>query len=229
MNKKKNKSKYRVVLISKINGDITPIYKKTLYRCSTKENAFIKYHKIKENNKVFFPKKHINTKQIKTVKYFICVTKIHEEQDIFRQLRDDYGKIYTEDKFGDWTILASEEFLIEETFWMYGFNAKSNRPTIKEIAKKIFTGAYTKNMIKQVIVVNNKLVVYNENQFDMVLCKNIEDAQRLHHSLAKIAKKQKIKNLLFVGTAINVGPMYKLIMDRTGWNYSKTKRLSTKT
>jgi hypothetical protein len=64
----------------------------------------------------------------------------------------------------------------------------------------------------------------------MVLCKNLEDAQRLHHTLAKIAKKQKIKSLMFMGTAskVMVGLLYDLIVERTGWDIKKVRRRSTR-
>ena len=109
---------YRVILVS--NG----VYSKTLHRCKTKETAFINYHKIKDTNKVLYPRKFINTNGIHRVSYQICVTKVTEEGDVFRTLRDDYGKIYTEAPLGDWTILDSDEYLIEETFWIYGLNPK---------------------------------------------------------------------------------------------------------
>jgi len=224
MKKLYSPAKYRVVLVS--NGE----YKKTLYRCNTRETVFINYHAIKDANKVFYPRKYINTNSIKPVKYQICVTKITEEGDTFRILRDDYGKLYTEQPLGDWTILTSDEYLIEETFWIYGFNPKSERPTITEIVKRLMTGAHAKNMVKQVIVVHNKLLIYNEDQFDMVICKNLVDAQRLHHTLAKIAKKQKIKSLLFMGTAspAMIGRMYDLIQEKTGWKIEKIRRTSTR-
>jgi len=109
---------YRVILIS--NGK----YKKTLYKCKTKESVFLKYHKMREENNILFPKKFINTNGIKPVKYQICVTKPTEEADTFRILRDDYGKLYTEKPLGDWTILASDEYNIEETFYIYGYESE---------------------------------------------------------------------------------------------------------
>lgn len=215
---------YRVVLTA--NG----VYKKTLHRCRTRETAFINFHRIKDENKVMFPQKFINTKGIKPVKYEICVTKPTEESDVFRILRDDFGRTYTESPLGDWTILHSDSYEIEESFWMYGFNPKLERPTIKEVVKRLVTGAHSKKMVKQIIVVYNKLIIYNEDQFDMVLCKNMEDAQRLHHTLAKIAKKQKIKSLMFMGTAskANIGRMYDLIHENTKWPYTKIRRRSTR-
>jgi hypothetical protein len=196
----------------------------------TRETAFINFHKIKDANKVFYPQRFINTDAIKPVKYQICVTKITEGDDTFRTLRDDFGKLYTEAPLGDWTIIDSAPYEVEETFWVYGLNPKSNRPTIHEVIKRLVHGAYAKNMVKQVIVVYNKVVIYNENQFDMVICKNLEDAQRLHHTLAKIAKKQKIKSLMFMGTAskVMISNMYDLIHEKTKWSYIKIRRTSTR-
>ena len=215
---------YRVILVS--NGK----YKKTLHMCKTRDTAFINYHKIKEGNKVLYPKKFINSNGLIPVKFEICVIKVTEPSDTFRKLRDDYGKIYTEKPLGDWTIIDSDEYLVEEKFWIFGFNSKNSRPNISAIVKILVSGAYAKNMVKQIIVVHNKLVIYNENQFDMVVCKNKVDAQRLHHTLAKIAKKQKLKSLLFMGTAgtVMIGRMYDLIHEKTKWPMTKIRRTSTR-
>jgi transcriptional accessory protein Tex/SPT6 len=64
----------------------------------------------------------------------------------------------------------------------------------------------------------------------MVICKNLEDAQRLHHTLAKIARKQKIKSLMFMGTASKAtnSVMYDLIHEKTKWSYIKIRRTSTR-
>lgn len=215
---------YRVVLLC--NGE----YKKTLHRARTLETIFTRYHKLKEENKVLFPKRFVNSNKIIPVKYEIAVTKPTEDEDTFRLLRDEYGKLYTEEPLGDWTILASDDYELEETFMIYGMGYKNGeRPTIREIVKRLMVNAHSKKTVKQIIVVYNKLLIYNEDQFDMVLCKNLEEAQRLHHTLAKIAKKQKIKSLLFMGTATksNIGRLYDVIHDETGWSYPKIRRQST--
>lgn len=215
---------YRVILVS--NG----VYKSTLHRCKTRDTSFINYHNIKEANKVHYPRKFINSHGIQPVNYQICVIKETEDTDVFRTLRDNYGKVYTEEPLGDWTILDSDEYLIEETFWIYGIDPRIDRPNISEIVKRLMVGAYAKNMVKQVIVVHNKVLIYNEEQFEMVICKNTEDAQRLHHTLGKIAKKQKLKSLLFMGTAgaSMIGRMYDIIHEKTEWAYTKIRRTSTR-
>ena len=216
---------YRVVLLS--NGE----YKKTLYRSMKKETCFKRYHElIEKNQSVKFPKKYINTGKIKPVTFKICVTKLTEPDDVFRTVRDNFGRTYTEKPLGDWTILASEDYQIEEEFWLYGNNPKGKRPTIDAVVKKLFTNAYKKNMVKQIIVVQNKLVIHNEEQFDMVICKNMLEAQRLHHTLAKISHKQKIKSLMFMGTAspATASHMYEIIKENTGWPIKKIWKTSTR-
>jgi hypothetical protein len=216
---------YRVVLLC--NGE----YKKTLHRARTLETVFTRYyHLIDENKKILYPKRFVNSNKIIPVKYEIAVTKPTEDGDTFRILRDDYGKLYTEDPLGDWTILSTAGYEIEETFMIYGVGYKNGeRPTIREIVKRLMINAHSKKTVKQVIVVYNKLLIYDEHQFDMVLCKNLEDAQRLHHTLAKITKKQKINSLLFMGTATksNIGRLYDVIHEETGWPYPKIRRQST--
>jgi hypothetical protein len=216
---------YRVVLLC--NGE----YKKTLHRARTLETVFTRYYYlIDENKKILYPKRFVNSNKIIPVKYEIAVTKPTEDGDTFRILRDDYGKLYTEDPLGDWTILSTAGYEIEETFMIYGVGYKNGeRPTIREIVKRLMINAHSKKTVKQVIVVYNKLLIYDEHQFDMVLCKNLEDAQRLHHTLAKITKKQKINSLLFMGTATksNIGRLYDVIHEETGWPYPKIRRQST--
>lgn len=215
---------YRVVLLC--NGE----YKKTLHRARTLETVFMRYHKLKDENNVLFPKRFVNSNKIIQVKYEIAVTKPTEDSDSFRILRDEYGKLYTEEPLGDWTVLASQDYELEETFMIYGLEYKNGeRPSIREIVKRLMINAHSKKNVKQIIVVYNKLLIYNEDQFDMVLCKNMEEAQRLHHTLAKIARKQKIKSLLFMGTATkaNIGRLYDVIHEETGWSYEKIRRQST--
>jgi hypothetical protein len=90
-------------------------------------------------------------------------------------------------------------------------------------------GVHGKKMVKEIIVVYNKLIIYNENQFDMVICKNLEDAQRLHHTLSKICKTKKLKPL-FMGTATKATRtrMYDIIHEETGWPYIKIRKTSTR-
>ncbi len=229
MRKNYSSAKYRVILLSECDGKIN--YKKTLHRCNTIETIWLNYHKIKDSNNVLYSKKTINSNGIKKIKYKIAIVKVKEESDIEREIRNDYGKLIKESFLGDWVIIETNEFDIEETFWMYGMsNKRSNRPNISEIIKRLVTGAYAKNCVKQIIIVHNKVIIWSESQFDMVVCKNRDEAKRLHHTLAKIAKKQKLKKLLFMGTASKamVSRMYDIILDNTNWTIERIRRTSSR-
>lgn len=220
------KAKYRIIITK--NGK----YLSTIYRCQRKNSAFSQFNKLKNENKknILFPKKFINNSNgVKPVEFKILVVKVTEPNDEFRLLKDKLGRIYTEEPLGVFTILEDDEYNFEETFWVYGVETKkyTERPTIKDILKKLSIGAYKKDMSKQVIVVYNKLIIHNEEQFDMVLCKNREDAHRLHMELYKAAHRIKIKSLVFMGIAKSkavLSKLYELIQLKTGWKYSKIRR-----
>jgi len=52
----------------------------------------------------------------------------------------------------------------------------------------------------------------------------------LHHTLAKAARANKLKNLLFMGTAsqASISRMYDLIKEKTGWPIQKIWRTTTR-
>jgi hypothetical protein len=216
---------YRVVLLS--NDE----YRKTLYKSRTKKSTFKKYHQlIEENKKIKFPKKFINTDKIKPVYFRICVTKVTEENDMFRTIRDNLGRTKIEDPLVDWTILASHFYDVEEEFWIFGNDAKANRPTVEAVFSKLLENHVNSKNNRQVVVVHNKLVVYNEEKFDMVVCKNIRDAQRLHHYIYKIFKKNKVKGFVFMGTAsqATISQLYVVIKNNTDWTIQKIRKTTTR-
>mgnify|MGYP001159840574 FL=1 len=216
---------YRVILLK--NGN----YSMTMHRCKTRKTSFINYRRIiDENVGIIFPRKYVNYGGIKPITYKVCIVKETEEGDEFRVLRDKMGRTYTEKPLGDWTIIDDHPYEFEETFWMFGKDPVKNRVKINDILKVMMVGAYKKNMTKQLIVVHNKLVLYNEEQFEMIICKCKEDAQRLHHTIHKACKKNKIKSIIFMGTAseATVSYMYEIIHEHTGWPYTKIRRTSTR-
>lgn len=217
---------YRVILTR--NNE----YVMTLHRCKTRETSFINFRKkIEENEKIMFPKKFVNYNGIKPVKYKIYCVKDTEETDEFRTVRDSLGRVKIEKPlFSIWTVLDSAEYQLEESFWIYGKNPKADRPTIHEIIKLLMKNLGIAKTNKVIIVVHNKLLIYNESSFDMIICKCKKDAQRLHHTLAKAAQNNKIKNLLFMGTAskASISKMYDLILEKTDWNIEKIRRTSTR-
>jgi hypothetical protein len=216
---------YQVILIG--NGK----YIRRFCKYKTKEFAYETYNELKEDTlNVQFPKRFINDGKIKSVNYELFLVKDPEDDDKPRLLRDNMGKLYEEPLLLDkWRPLQSTPFQIEEEFWLYGHESKKNRKKIYDLIKLLFTNPNYKN-VRQAIVVHNKLVIHNEERFDMVICKNKEDAQRLHHKLHDISKDIKNNDIIFMGTCAdpNIGIMYQVIHEHTKWPLTKIRRTTTK-
>jgi len=216
---------YRVILTR--NGE----YKQTLHRCKTRDTSFINFNRIKEDNIVFFEKKFINYEGIVPVEYKIYTVKDYEDSDKLRIVRNKLGKLVEEPPiFGIWTVLNDSEYQVEENFWLYGSNPLTERKTITDIVKLLMFGMNDKRKTKQVVVVHNKLLIHEEDQFDMVICKCKKDAQRLHHALAKAASDNNIDHLFFMGTARKkmISDFYDIIHKHTKWPYRKIRRTTTR-
>ena len=92
---------HRIILVR--NGE----YKSTLYRCKTRQAAFIKFRKIREENEnnIMFPKRYIAYKKIVPVEYKIYCVKDTEEGDEFRKIKlNEESFKYEKPIFGIWTI-----------------------------------------------------------------------------------------------------------------------------
>ncbi len=203
---------YRIILTR--NGE----YKSTLHKCSTRETSFINFRKIIADNKsVLFEKKYINYKGIKPVTYMIYIVKDREESDTG-------GQIF------EWTLLDSHPFKLEEEFSIYGFNNKTDRKTFTDVVKILMNDINNHSIIKEIVVVHNKLLIYNEDSFDMIICKCKKDAQRLHHTLYYATQNMKLENRIYMGTCTSetISFLYDVIHERTGWNYIKIRRTTTR-
>ena len=216
---------YRVILTK--NGK----YKKTIHKCKTENTSYINFNRIKDTNNVLFEKKFINCDAIIPVKHKIYIVKDYEDSDKPRLIRNKLGKLdYEKPIFGIWTVLHDSDFKIEETFWVYGYDKRNDRKTIKDIVNLLMIGMDNPKKTKQIVVINNKLLIHVEDQFEMIICKCKKDAQRLHHALADAANINKINNLFFMGTANKkmCGDYYDIIHEHTGWDYIKIWRTSTR-
>jgi hypothetical protein len=217
---------FRTILVG--NGE----YRCTLHRCTTIPTAYKNFHRIKEENEnVIFPKRYINDGGIKPVKYEIYLVKDIESGDKNRYVRDELGRLSKEEPiFGLWTVITSEPYEVEEEFWVFGYPSKKDRKTIRDVVRIVMDNAKDAKRSRQVIVVHNKLVISSEDRFDMVVCKNKRDCQRLHHMLNDSAEKFKLKGLVFMGTCsnANIGMLYDVIHEATGWSYRKIRRTSTR-
>lgn len=219
--------KYRVILVR--NGE----YKKTMHKSKTLSTSKDNFNKfIEENTTVKLPQRFITTNKVEPVDYHIYMVKDIEDGDKNRLVRDKLGRLYEEEPiFGMWTVLDDHPYQIEETFYVYSYDPVHDRKDIDFIRGLMYLDIEDQKMSKCIVVLHNKLFIYNENQFDVVLCKCNEDALRIYNVLLKDAKSSNYKRLIFLGEANDrmTGELYEMMMEETGWDYRRVTRTSTTT
>jgi len=215
---------YRIIILKNSK------YLKTLYKCKRENLGYENYHQLVNDNSVIFPKKFVNSNGIISVNYKICLVKDYEKNDPKRYIEDEYGR----NKYlglinNRWSLILSEDYLVEEKFYLYGYNKTQTKVSIREIVKILTKHAYKKSAMKQVILIHNKVLIYDDEFFDLVICKCSKDAERLHYELYRTSKNVKIKSLIFNGNPTKeiITMCYDKIQNHTKWLRSKIRKQST--
>lgn len=187
------------------------------------------YHEILSKNKeeVVFPQKYVkSSNRIKQHKYeLVLVKKINtDKEDSISMLRNADGK-FIENYLIDaptHKILDKNEWFIEETFSVYGFDPKKERKNFKYIYNNIILR--DPSIYSRIMVHNNKLIHHYDDDFDMVICKTTEQAIELYNTIEKMIDHKKYPTILFMGK-LN-GTMSSWIIDeiqkKTGWSRLKS-------
>lgn len=202
--------------------------KKVLYEGSNEDTAKEKYFTTKDKNIVLFPKKNNAYKKVKPVHYEIMFLKEKEDSDSPFYVRDELGRNEPVDiKSDKWSLVHKDDFFYEEKFTVYGYD---ERLETKDIIKKILLRRNKGDKIKQVNYVINKVLIYQNGDFDVVICKNPSDARRLYKTLREFCETNKVNNIMFTGLVgkRNRTKLYKRIVEKTGWTINKTYRSSTR-
>jgi hypothetical protein len=226
--KRKKTYKYKIIITSRGKQ----VGKNNIGLYTDMASAIEAYNKIiEESNNVIFPVKYLNVgKVITKAKYEVILLKKRDNKTKDAYFSNEYGKqvkasIVNNDK---WVIYEKHLINKEETFWVYGYNPINNRKTYNFILNElVLNNINDKYNIKEIIVFKNKLLIKYDNDFDMVLCKNYNDAIRLYEMLK--SRCYKIKTILFGGCYKNGNHKIETeIVKKTGWTYKKANRRNTK-
>jgi len=213
---------YRIIITQ--NGK----RKKILHKSNDLKFIKRKYFNVKDKNKVLFSKKTNSYLKTKPVKYELILIKKWESGDIPFIDRDDLGRVVEiNDTDNKWTILYKNEYFYEETFTIFDHNKKL---TAIDIIKNIVMEKHKTIMIKQVNYIHNKLLIHQDNDFNIILCKCPADSKRLYDILENFCENNKINNILFTGSVgnLNKTDVYKMIIEKTGWSKNKIYRTTTR-
>ena len=186
------------------------------------------YHEIlqKNNEAVQFPQKYVkSSKKIKKHVYELVLVKKLDEDDTDNTtlLRNKDGK-FIENYLVDapsHKILDKNEWLIEETFHVYGFDPIRERKNFDYIYNNIILK--NTSIYSRILVYNNKLIHHYDEDFDMVICKSPSQAVELYDMIEKMIDTKKIPTIFFMGKIS--GSMSTWILNeiekKTGWPRSK--------
>ena len=186
------------------------------------------YHEIlqKNNEAVQFPQKYVkSSKKIKKHVYELVLVKKLDEDDTDNTtlLRNKDGK-FIENYLVDapsHKILDKNEWLIEETFHVYGFDPIKERKNFDYIYNNIILK--NTSIYSRILVYNNKLIHHYDEDFDMVICKSPSQAVELYDMIEKMIDTKKIPTIFFMGKIS--GSMSTWILNeiekKTGWPRSK--------
>ena len=204
-------------------------HKKLIYQGGDKKHAKKKYFSIKDKNKVLTPKKTNAYKKTKPVVYELLLLKEKEVDDLKFYDKDELGRnIEVNIKSDKWSVLHKDEYFYEEKFTVFGYD---KRLETKEILKLILLRKHKGILLKQVNYVLNKVLIHQDGDFDIIICKTKSDAKRLYKILREFYESNdKLKNILFTGlvTERNRNSLYKRIVDKTGWSINRVHRSNSR-
>lgn len=200
---------------------------KVLYNYSRESDVNYRFEKLKSQG-IFFPKTKIyRDKKLVDVNYEILLLKKRGENDINRVIKNEIGK-FVEETVDDenWVIVDVSPYHIEETFNVSGSNRKL---TAKEIVDYVVLPNKQKKAPKQVLMINNKLVVEGLELY-LVTCKDIDETVRLYNKIRTYCFDNKIGDIIFFGSVPkeNRKVWYKKIHERTGVGYNRLYRSNSR-
>lgn len=200
---------------------------KVLHTYSRETDVNYRFEKLK-SQVIFFPKTKIyRDKKLVDVSYEILLLKKRTEEDKNRIIKNEIGKFVEEMVDDDeWVIISSAPYLIEETFNISGANRKL---TAKEIVDYVVLPNKQKKSPKQVLMLNNKIVVEGLELY-LVTCKDTDETVRLYNKIRVYCFDNKISDIVFFGSVPkeNRKPWYKKIHERTGIGYNRLYRSNSR-
>ena len=151
------------------------------------------------------------------------------ESDV-SQLRNQNGK-YVDNIILDkknHVIVDKREWLIEETFYVYGYHPIRGRKTYDFILNEILLkNIESKYDIRTIFTFKNKVFIKRLEDFDFVSCKSASEAQRLAMQLEKDIPRTLKKNIFNIGQ-IKKSLIPQLVQDmieKTGWSRAMCTRV----
>ena len=164
---------------------------------------------------------------------YLILERKNDDNDVV-YLRNDIGKMVEQKTDSEkWAIYDKFSFDVEETFWVWGYNNKNDRKTFMWIYDNILMKNISiQYSIVRILIYKNKIIFkYDDDTMDIVFCKTISDAIRFYNLLQDMVKKNKIRQVFFLGQYNDITDKRRKlendIMELTGWSKKKVQMSST--
>lgn len=213
----KNKQRIKKLGVAWWRSDAQKIYNDALEQ-NRKEVKFpVKFRTSSNKNKRAENKKPTKWE-------LLLVERLTEDDENITQFRDDDGK-FVNVKLTDnkkYKVIAKDEWYIEEMFNVYGYHPTKDRKDYSFIMKNLFLKKLEKiHDIFRVNVLYNKVIISHSEDFDFIICKNHDEAERLYTSFQNDENICNNKNIVFFGNIVgktNISNMYDRMQEKTGWD-----------
>ena len=187
----------------------------------------------KSNELVKFPRKFINRTEIIPAKeeYLLLEKNRHGDKND-GMVRNEYGKFIKQKITNNkkWIVRDKIQKVVEETFWVYGFDPKHDRKTYTWIWDNLVLGKIHNSYdVIRILVYKNKLIIkYDELPMTMIMCKNGSDCIRMYNTMSDEIKKLKTKQIVPIGSYGVISQkrreLESEIEELTGWSKMKIQR-----
>lgn len=181
----------------------------------------------KNQSETKFPVKFVTTdkdsnKYNSIVYEIVMIRKAKNDEEAISKLRNKDGKLVDNvilDK-NQHIIVDKHEWLIEETFNVYGYHPIRDRKTYDFILNNIvLKDIIDKYDIRTIFTFRNKVVIKYIDDFDFITCKNPTEANRLATQLEKNIPKHYKKNIIYIGEIKKslIPDLIDKMVKKTGW------------
>ena len=246
--KKRGRKKKRKSRAKKIDRRHNPVSRNTIdYKIVSchngKQDAYIgKYKTAKdayealerlkeETSNVVFPKMVENRRDGKTHECFyeyLILEKNRYGDKEDPKLRNEYGVLVTNETNSDkWVVFDKLRYYVEETFWIYGLNPRTDRKTLPWIIDNLIVNPERdKHSFIRVSIYKNKVLIKDDdNNLELVLCKTQGEAVRFYNKVDELVTKDD--GVIMLGSEESSKQRAKTaeqsIMDLTGWSLYKVQ------
>ncbi len=131
----------------------------------------------------------------------------------------------------DYVILDKADWYEEEAFYCYGYHPLRDKKPYRFIWDNwIVNGGPDYDNTKRITRFPNKIIIKYAEDFNFVVCRNTDQAEKLYFKLMSDCEAKKINYLFFMGEVPKglVRQTYEELYEKTGWDERLLHRMKLK-